>query len=535
MGHTAEPEHEAAVVAATAPVLAAPVTESAAARVLALQRTVGNAAVGRILARATPAAAATDPRSTFPWVGEIHRPWSAALRSAPRKDPADPHRGTIADLPRGTEVTVVRRNRGWLNVQATVGGKPLSGWVSQELVKYRDPATPRVFTVAEAFVELKRAEMRKAKDGDAFKPTEEEQERIDLAVKVLSDTKKYLVDTTSFRVNFDRSAGSKTQVTTIEDFVLFVEEVERAFPSATPEEIASEVRQLWFSDVNWELLVASQGIRSGGRLVDIESEAPIATSFDMKQIAPAKGSFQLDTAMGRVDIGHVISGIDASLSGFPSAYPERFLEEREAITGDDHDTYKSAAKYRALQAGTGGDNRDFTTWSGDLGQAYAEYLVDRHLLGNKSATLAGWATVKALREEILGDIHGYIAVEVWKSTTASSPSGAERKVSNILRDMYLVPKGGATYGTYFEKVSGKAPADQKAFIADRALAFARNWYAKRAQEEKGTDAWSYQGAFDEKSKEFDTFHALNESSADPKDKLEVMVDDLLNELGGTVK
>jgi len=108
---------------------------------------------------------------------------------------------------------------------------------------------------------------------------------------------------------------------------------------------------------------------------------------------------------------------------------------------------------------------------------------------------------------------------VWKSTTASSPTGAERKVSNILRDMYLVPRGGATYGTYFEKVSGNAPADQKAFIVDRALAFARNWYAKRAQEDKGTDAWSYQGAFDEKSKEFDTFHALNESSADPKDKL----------------
>jgi len=117
----------------------------------------------------------------------------------------------------------------------------------------------------------------------------------------------------------------------------------------------------------------------------------------MKRIAPTKGSFQLDTAMGRVDIGHAISGIDARLSGFPSAYPERLLEEREAITGDDRDTYKSAAKYRALQAGTGGDNRDFTPWSGDLGQAYAEYLVDRHLLGNKSVTLAGWATVKALR------------------------------------------------------------------------------------------------------------------------------------------
>jgi hypothetical protein len=125
---------------------------------------------------------------------------------------------------------------------------------------------------------------------------------------------------------------------------------------------------------------------------------------------------------------------------------------------------------------------------------------------------------------------------VWKSVPASkSPTGGELKVSNILRDLYLVTKPGATYAKFFEQVSGKAPADHKTFITDRTLAFARSWYAKRANEEKGSEAWTPSGVLEEKSKEFDTFHALNESTADPNDKLEVLVDDLLRELGSAVK
>jgi hypothetical protein len=45
----------------------------------------------------------------FPWIGEIANTWSAALRETPKKDSADPHGNTLADLPRGTQVTVVNR------------------------------------------------------------------------------------------------------------------------------------------------------------------------------------------------------------------------------------------------------------------------------------------------------------------------------------------------------------------------------------------------------------------------------------------
>jgi hypothetical protein len=527
----AEPE---AVPRALEPAPAPPAHDA----VLALQRSAGNAAVGRLLARAP------GPRTTYPWIGEIHGTWSAALRKDADKKPDDPHQNTLADLPRGTQVTVVNKKGGWLAIQAQVDGATVDGYVSQELVKFVKASAfelPEIEvkvdvpSVAEAFVELKRAETQKA--AGSFEPTQEEQDRLDLCVSVLRATKKYTVDTSTYRVSFDRAAGVKTQVTTIEDFILFVEEVEHTFPSAKPAEVAAEVRQMWFSDPNWELLVASQGIRSGGKLVDIETEAPIATSFDMKQMAPAKGSLQLDTAMGKVDIGHVMSGIDARLSGMPAAYPEDFLEEREDTVGGDRDTYANEAKYDALKAASGGDVRDFTTWSGDLGQAYAEYLVDRHLLGNAGATLSHWVTQKAPREEILGDIHGYIAVEVYKSVPPTeSPTGRDVKISNILRDMYLVAKpAGSTYGDFFGKVSGKSPTEYRQFISDRTVAFARTWYAKRAYEEKGTDAWTPSGLLEEKGTEFDTTHAVNTATADKKDTVGGLVDDLLGELASPVR
>lgn len=71
----------------------------------------------------------SEARSTYPWMGTII-PWSAALRPKPEKSTGDPHRGTLADLPRGSEVSVVANSGGWLRVEASVGGKMLEGYVS---------------------------------------------------------------------------------------------------------------------------------------------------------------------------------------------------------------------------------------------------------------------------------------------------------------------------------------------------------------------------------------------------------------------
>ncbi len=73
-------------------------------------------------------------KTDFPWHGVIVNTPSAALRSKPEKDAAHPHEGTIADLPEGTQVEVQDKSENWLEVDVELGGKELSGYVSQELV-----------------------------------------------------------------------------------------------------------------------------------------------------------------------------------------------------------------------------------------------------------------------------------------------------------------------------------------------------------------------------------------------------------------
>jgi hypothetical protein len=72
-------------------------------------------------------------RMSFPWLGKIDNTWAASLRSSPSKAAADPHGNTIADLPRGTDVTVFDSKGGWMHVQVEIDGKELTGYVSTEL------------------------------------------------------------------------------------------------------------------------------------------------------------------------------------------------------------------------------------------------------------------------------------------------------------------------------------------------------------------------------------------------------------------
>jgi len=490
-------------------------------------------------------------RTKFPWVGHISGTWSAALRRMSAKNPDDPHRGTVADLPEGTSVLVTSRRSGWLRVSTDVGGKHLSGYVSQELVAYDRGSvftgeeivvTATIPSVAEAFVILKRAEVAKREKGGNYAPDDEETRKIDQAIIALNATKKYLVDEATFMVTFvDAGAGPKTKITTIEDFILFVEAVEKQYPSATPSEIVSEIRQLWYSDPNWEMLVSSQGVTStaGGKktYVDIETEPnPIAAKFDMKDLAPESGSKQFDTRLGRVDVGHVMAGIDSALSGFPAAYPKDFLADKG------HDDSDAELKYKTLASATGGDSREFTTWAGDLGQAYAEFLVQRFVTAPALyAGLGVFMRAKMKPEEILGDIHGYIAQEAWSGGVKGSPTGSELKASNILRDLYLVDKGGVggTYRSHMERVSGKSGPALRGFVTDRALAFARPWYAKKVAEYEGKSAvgrgLSSETVLKSMLADFDTNHAKNESIAEPEDKISRVVDAFMDKLDEAVK
>jgi Domain of unknown function (DUF4157) len=476
-------------------------------------------------------------RSSFPWNGRIAHTWTAAMRSAPHKDPADPHLGTTADLDAGTEVVVVNRKSGWLRVQLTDGR---AGWVSQELVEYVSPSafdvgeiviSMDIPTIAEAFVRLKRAETARIADPTSTPPADDA-DAIDLAIAVLEKTGKYTVDRTSYRVSFTPT-GKKLTIDTIEDFILFVEAVERTYPSATPAQVASEIRQIWFSDPNWELLSAGKGIVVGGKAVDIETEPdPIALAFDMKDLAPARApSKPISTPMGTIGMGHVLAGIDTALSGFPTRMAAG------AIMGEPR------LKYDTLAAATAGDPRDFATWSGDLGQAYGDYLVAKYIQGSASASLASFVAAAADPAALTADIHGYIAAEVTKDMPAAdSPTGSAKSVSAILRNLYLVPKTaatGLTYRQYFEKVTGKTGAALDAFMQDRIVAFARPWFAKKTVATRGgwraQKGWTEEGILENALDEFDKYNKENEASAGAADRVAATVAELNRLLAGRVK
>jgi hypothetical protein len=463
----------------------------------------------------------------------IKAAWNAALRRTPTKNPDDPYANIVADLPKGTWVTVIGSEHGWLSVQVELDGRKLAGYVSHELVK---PATvlPEVVvrptTIAEAFLILKRFEVKRA-DSPGWKLSDAEQEEIDDAISTLEDTKRYVVDRTDFKVWFTRTAPIKHRIDSIEDFVLFVETVERAYPKATATEIAGTIRRLWFRGENWGVLINSPGITSSTGAVNLKTEPnPFAMAFDMADLAPEAGVKKIKTRLGEVDIAHVITGIDAALSGSPASNP---------LAGGD-----SELKWKTLRSANKGDPRDFATWSGDIGQAYAEYLVERYVNDNSSARFKMFVHEKAPPDQLLGDIHGYIALEVWKTAPMkATPTGGELKVSNVLRTLYLSDKAGtvagASYESYLEKVSGKSAADLRDFIVERSVAFARVWYPPKMRAARNLVAGRYGFSkgeiLKEAMEEFDDKHAENEKSAAKNDKLGDLIDSFIVMLKGSVK
>lgn len=525
--------------------------------ILRLQRTVGNQATMRAInhpqyrtTQRQPPTVQRAPAGTYEWLGQIQNTDSAALRKNPHKDAANPHDGTIADLPHDTPVRVLGKKKGWLHVEVDLEGKTLTGYVSHELVKYvRDGKFDfsadevdiiKVMTVENAFLTLKRAETSKAKD-PKYKPDTTQAEDIQAAIDKLKETEKYVVDPLTYQVTFRRQLGEQIRIQTIEDFILFVETVERQYPTANPNEVAGEIRQLWFSDQNWDVMVNGQGVVSGGKAEDIETKPnPIAEMFDMKDLAPQKGGKQLSTHLGAVDIGHVMAGIDSALNGAPAKVPDKF---RKKIMGTEYDDPDAALKYRTLKNLDAGDPRDFATWSGDLGQAYAEYLVARWVKDDASASLKTFVADKSPKDQLLGDIHGYIAYEVWKKVPASiSPTGQEKKVSNILRDMYLVTKEksgikDSSYQKFMEITSGQTGDNLKEFIIKRVLAFGQPWYAKKAYDERGwrrSKGWTGEGILENGMNEFLEVHAKNDVQAAVENRLDGLIQSFFKMLKDTM-
>lgn len=158
------------------------------------------------------------------------------------------------------------------------------------------------------------------------------------------------------------------------------------------------------------------------------------------------------------------------------------------------------------------------------------------VVDGKTGTLADYVAAKAKPEEILGDIHGYIAVQVWKDTSSAEDPGAMLSVSSILRDLYLLAKPGGTGddGTYrakFEKVSGKAGKELENFLWSEAFAFAEPWYVKLSLDQSYAAALD---GYDELVREFNVAAGQHEERNGNNNTLKGLVHDLLRKAEGTL-
>jgi hypothetical protein len=485
---------------------------------------------------------ASPRRHTFPWIGRIANTPTAALRSTPHKDPDNPYVGIIDDLDAGTEVRVFNQSQGWLNVAVNRGGTEEKGWVSRELIEYVSAsafeAPPLVVhadlpTLAGALVILRRAEMQHASQATPLAPDDE----VDGAIIKIRQQPRYDVDADTFRVTFmGLSESQPTLIETIEDFVLFADQVEAAYPWASPEQVAAELRQMFYGTPHWAILSAGTGIIDDApvlRFTDIENKttSAIARLFDLPTFK--HDHRVLDTRLGRVDIGHVLAGIDTALNGFPPSYPQAFL----AAIG--HDDLESDIQYDVMAEESGRDTRDFATWAGDLGQAYATFLIDR-FVDKGGQTLATVAAGTMKPEEILGDIHGYIALAV-AGSLASPPglTGVQRRVSNVLRDLYFVdkPSPRPSYRMFLEQVAQRSGDDLRPFVVERSRHFARIWYAKLAfsrGRRGGGSLFDPEGIVAGLRAEFDHFHEFQMTNGDGAEQLDSLAWDFTSNLDVSV-
>ena len=177
-------------------------------------------------------------------------------------------------------------------------------------------------------------------------------------------------------------------------------------------------------------------------------------------------------------------------------------------------------------------------------------IRDRYV-AKKELTLASKVNEKAPSDQLLGDVHGYIALEVWKEIPAiAKATGGSFKISNVLRELYLnqdnsLASNGSkrkSYLDYIEQVSKKSGTELKPFILKRALAFARPWFAKYAKQESsgfGRKTWfgafTLEGALNEWISEFERLHAIHVKNAKSKEQLAKIVDDFIESLGDEVK
>jgi hypothetical protein len=191
---------------------------------------------------------------------------------------------------------------------------------------------------------------------------------------------------------------------------------------------------------------------------------PPVSIADFKALTTAQGAKASILANGQsVDVGHVFTGIDAY--NFP----------------------RSSGAFATI----GLNSRDAATWSGDVGSALAEYVLQsRALQGDK--TPPQYYRALASEDDMLGDIDGLAMetltlppdkdklsdrIELYYIQTEGGHSGSEQRMKRFCRacGFAVEERGGVP----------RLSATARLHITDQILRFGGAWLVKTAKEMAG--------------------------------------------------
>ena len=306
-----------------------------------------------------------------------------------------------------------------------------------------------------------------------------------------------------------RTAGP-IRVRTVEEFIELARFVEDLYPNASPGEVASELRQIWYYEAGWRGFINSDGIEDEGHDVNLESEThPIAAFFDIRYLRRESHSGTVATPFGEVALGHVIAGIDARING---AAPPRGAR-RDRLSPQDRFAYDLAVE--AVQ----GRAREFSTWACDFGDAYA------HAMHGTPASVA--LASKAGPAELAGDLDGYVAVDVVAQHDHPGPVAGQLPVSEILRLFYSLPPDvhrDLTAATFDHAIEASGDASAATAIERCSpLVYKRITLAPLRDAGIATKALAYSVRYDLVEAEDDEFAKRSDRSTDPEIQVSTLV------------
>lgn len=257
------------------------------------------------------------------------------------------------------------------------------------------------------------------------------------------------------------------RTSTMSGYVRAVQALEAAYPQYNPRQILAMLRQVYYGRP-WSTSPTEQW----------REVLPQSPDMPDPRSGGARGLYyalQQSTIIDGIDIGHVLTGMEAVLNPMQQVELE--------IPGPNYVVNMP--------------NTEFATWGGDLGSAAGQACADQDTQPPARADRDYFQDL-ASDADLLGDIDAFVMQRGARGSgglagmlQGTGPPASGTPVSEILRQFYLTsgtPMGRARTNRYNEfassiggRISGRTITNRAQLagpIAIRVASFARLWYAK---------------------------------------------------------